>query len=164
MLIHYINLTNGIQAINDFKLVDYRFIRIQSTTCEQKRFAELIMTISDDFLLNAVLGNKLIVYDYGAGKEIPRAIWQGLEWIKFCLFRRWLNEVYVPEYPRSQRCLNYFHEQYAILGNRERTRLDYFKKFYMNKGINITSIQSSTQKDGDYLYYKTSISTHNIRK
>lgn len=85
---HFINLTNGIQAIEDYKLSDYSFIRIQSTACEQKRFEEIVVTLSDDFLMSCAMGRNCIVYDYGANKTIPRAIWQGLEWVKFVLYKR----------------------------------------------------------------------------
>lgn len=37
MIYHFINLTNGIEAIEEHHLTDYRFIRIQSTACEQSR-------------------------------------------------------------------------------------------------------------------------------
>ena len=77
--IHFINLSNGIKAITDYNLSDYRFIRLQSTTCEQKRWEEILLTISDDFLISLALGYHCIVYDYGANKNVPRDVWQGLK-------------------------------------------------------------------------------------
>lgn len=77
----YVNLTNGIEAISQLNLSDYSFIRIQSTICEQKLWDRLIQDLDYDFLMNVALGNKCVVYDYGANKPIPRAIYQGLEFI-----------------------------------------------------------------------------------
>lgn len=48
---NYINLTNGVEAIPMLKFwnEDYRFIRIQSTICEQKNWDRLIQDL-DYFL------------------------------------------------------------------------------------------------------------------
>ena len=73
---NYINLTNGVEAISTLQ-GDYRFIRIQSTVCEQKLWDRLIQDLDYDFLMNLALGHKCIVYDFGARKPIPRAVYQG---------------------------------------------------------------------------------------
>lgn len=62
-IIHnYINLTNGVEAIPmlEFWNEDYRFIRIQSTICEQKNWDRLIQDLDYDFLMNLALGHKCI--------------------------------------------------------------------------------------------------------
>lgn len=149
--VHFINLTNGIQAIKDFDLKDYRFIRLQSTACEQKRWENIILSISDEFLLSASLGSECIVYDYGANKEKPRAIWQGLEWIKFCLYKRWFNIDYNPV-GRCSSSKRYFEEQYFNLSNRVKSRLDYFKSFIEDQ-LSISSVTGATKNDGNKEFY-----------
>lgn len=148
---NFINLTNGIQAIKDYNLFDYRFIRIQSTACEQKRWEEILLTISDDFLMSVALGKNCIVYDYGANKKIPRAIWQGLEWIKYALSIRWKGVEYRP-IGRASSCGPYFLKQYENLDKRTRSRLDYFKPFF-NGILDITSITQATDKDGNKKWF-----------
>lgn len=148
---HFINLTNGIQAIKDHNLTDFRFIRLQSTACEQKRWEEILLTISDDFLMAAALGRNCIVYDYGANKEIPRALWQGLEWVKYALSRRWHKIEYKPQ-GRAKSSGKYFAEQYAILSKRARARMDYFKK-YVNGPLQITTVTGATDKDNKSEWY-----------
>jgi len=156
MIYHFINLTNGIEAIREHNLTDYRFIRIQSTACEQKRFESILMDISDDFLMLVALGHTCVVYDYSSKREVPRAIWQGLEWIKFALMKNWFDVTYIPE-GRGNKCSNYFGSIYETLGDRAKKRIRYFKKFTginkRNRLIDIVSKTSRTIRDGDSLYY-----------
>lgn len=149
---HFINLTNGIQAIQDYNLTDVSFIRIKSTQCEQKRWEEIILTISDDFLMNVAMGNYCIVYDYGANKEVPRAVWQGLEWIKYCLSLRWYGEEYQPV-DRAETQKSYFYRTYCELSRIAKRRLDYFQQ-YNNGPFIIQAITKSTTHDGEREYYQ----------
>ena len=149
--INFINLTNGMQAIKDYGLSDFRFIRLQSTACEQKLWEEIILSISDDFLMSVALGRDCVVYDYGANKDIPRAIWQGLEWLKYVLYLKWYNQEYTPQ-GRSSKSRSYFYEQYKKLSKRARTRLNYFRN-YTDGELRISSITDKTKKDGNLEWY-----------
>lgn len=91
MRINYINLTNGIEVL-PVLTDEFRFIRIQSTACEQKLWDRIIQDLDYDFLLNAAMDNECVIYDYGAKKPIPRAIYQGVEFIKYVLHKHWLNK------------------------------------------------------------------------
>ncbi len=143
----------------DNSLKDYRFIRLQSTACEQKRWEEILLTISDDFLMVAALGNNCIVYDYSSKRQIPRAIWQGLEWIKYVLMRRWYGQTYMPQ-GRAAKCAKYFDEQYGKISKRVKTRLDYFGKFTNGYHLRITAVTDKTDKDGQYDWFKRSLSSN----
>jgi hypothetical protein len=157
--INYINLTNGIEAIP--KLDNYRFIRIQSTICEQKNWDRLIQELDYDFLLNVAVGNECCIYDYGTRKPVSRAVYQGLEFIKYALYRRWLNEEYQTNCCRCKNkeehsCQNankYFESCYVGLDKRTKKKLDYFKPFVSGE-INLTAVTDSTMHDGDKGYYK----------
>ena len=153
---HFINLTNGVQAIKDYNLLEYRFIRLQSTACEQKRWGFILETISDDLLLRLAIGEKCIVYDYGAHKEIPRAVWQGLGWLRFALELSWLNRIYTPK-GRMSTGRNYFEQKYLTLHPNVKNRLKYFKKFLNTDTLYLSSVTSFTTKDGDYEYYNNLI-------
>jgi hypothetical protein len=151
-VIHYINLTNGIRAIEDYGLQDYRVIRLQSTWCEQKLFDEILFTISDDLLLNLAIGNKCIIYDYGANKEVPRAIWQGVEWLKFVLWKRWFDIDYEPK-GRSVYSKKYFGTLYQELSRSVKAKLDYYKKFCIAEDLDLHCVSSSMKEDPN-LYKK----------
>lgn len=151
--IHYVNLTNGIEAIKDYKLDDYRFIRIQSTMCEQKLMGEILLSISDDFLMNLALGNKCVVYDYGAKKDVPRAIWMGLEWILYVCHKRWSIDNYKPLTKRGGRTEKFFEEQYYKLDKSTKRKIDYYKKYLMIDKLNVEIVTSSTKNDSNNDYY-----------
>ena len=128
---NYVNLTNGVEAIPTLQ-GDYRFIRIQSTICEQRLWDRLIQDLDYDFLMNLALGHKCVVYDFGARKPIPRAVYQGLEFVKYVLNRRWLDKEYITNVNRSKNkerknnCNDYFAKCYEQLEDRTKKKLDYF--------------------------------------
>jgi hypothetical protein len=152
--LHFINLTNGIQAIKDYNLKNYRFMRLQSTLCEQKRWDHITKGLSEDLLLNLALGNNCIIYDYGANRQVPRAIWQGVEWIKFILNKRWFNNDYVPE-GRMRGGQGYFDEVYRNLSSTSMSKIKYFRKYLDTPDINLKFICSPTQKDSNVEYYRS---------
>lgn len=158
MRINYINLTNGIESLPT--LPDgFRFIRIQSTICERKMWNRLIQELDYDFLLNAAIGNKCVIYDYGARKPVPRAVYQGVEFIKYVLYKRWLNKEYLTDCNRSkgehirQDCNSYFESCYKNLEDRTKKKLDYFKPYVVGK-INIMVATDETVHDGDKEFYR----------
>jgi hypothetical protein len=159
---HFVNLTNGIQAIEDYDLRDFRFIRIQSTACEQKRWEEILLSLSDDFLMSAANGAECIVYDYGANKTIPRAVWQGLEWVKYSLRRRWHGLEHGPQ-GRAATSGMYFAENYGRLSKRAKARLDYFSRYIFGP-LRVSALTSATSRDGDTEWYVNAVSSflHNI--
>lgn len=149
---HYINLTNGIQAIKDYNLRNYTFIRIQSTWCEQKLWDYVIQDLSYDFLMNVAIGHTCIVYDCGSRSEdgIPRSIWQGLEFIKFCLYKCWYDIDYPPVGRAND--LKYFDHIYRNLTKKTRRKLKYFRKF-ASGSVSIESRYEKTDNDGDKRWY-----------
>lgn len=149
--IHYINLTNGLLAIDEYNLIDYRFIRIQSTWCEQKRWEDILMTLSDDFLMNLALGNNCIVYDYGARKDVPRAIWQGLKWITIVLRFIWFEYIPISDCDYlgkgGKALTQYLWSEYFKLSNTCKNRIAYYRKFLTGQ-YNLSCIVGPTGLDG----------------
>ncbi len=155
--VHFINLTNGIQAVRDYGLTDYRFMRLQSTACEQKRWEDILLTTTDDFMMAAALGHGCIVYDYGANKQVPRAVWQGLEWVKYALSKRWHGINYQPQ-GRARTSTGYFALQYEGLTKRARARMDYYKR-YVNGPLCINAVTQATEHDGAREWYADILKT-----
>jgi hypothetical protein len=127
--------------------------------CEQHNWDRIIQDLDYDFLLNVALGNECYIYDYGANKPIPRAIYQGIEFIRYVLYKRWLNEEYYSNCNRkagNSKRINsndYFRKCYANLDKRTKRKLDYFIPYVTGK-INIYTVTGSTVHDGDRDYYK----------
>lgn len=94
---HYVNLTNGIEAIPRLQQLGlpYRFLRLPSTRCEQQQFEQLMNDLDADLLMRLALGQCCLVHDFGSRNKkrgAPRAVWYGLEFIRFALRRLWLGE------------------------------------------------------------------------
>lgn len=153
MVKSYLNLTNGIEALeyDDFTYYD-GFIRIQSTACEQKRWDFLLQELDTNFLMDIALGTSVRVVDYGAHKTTSRAVYQGIEFIKYVLKRHWLG-VYETTYVKGCDSTHYFEEVYRNLDKRTLRKLDYFKKFVKTKEIDLVGFSTATNHDGDYNYY-----------
>ncbi len=151
----FINLTNGLEALRDENLdVDnINFIRIQSSHCEAHQFGRIFDELDYNFLMHAALGSKCIVYDYGAQTELSKAIYIGLEWIKFVLNKRWLDKHYVPKV-KGKKVTAKFEEYYNDLSKLTKKKIDYFKKFLLTDEIWIEGKSEVTTHDNDYEYYR----------
>jgi len=136
MQINYLNLTNGLQAIERNELEYYRYLRLQSTACEQKRWDFIIQDLDNDFLMNLALGNDCVVYDYSEKKNCTRALYQGLEWVKYVLSRRWFGADVIP-LVRGHNCQKYFDDCYNKLDKKTFRKIDYFKKHIDTKTLNL---------------------------
>lgn len=160
----YVNLTNGVEALPEL-IGDVRFIRIQSTHCEQKLWSQLILELDYDFLMNVALGHECVIYDYGARKPIPRALYQGIEFIKYVLHKRWLNQTYQPKISRSaskenyHNCEQYFRTCYFNLSDKAKKKLDFFLTYVVGE-IHIETISAATQHDGDKNFYRDILWKH----
>lgn len=169
MVKNYINLTNGIEAISQFNLTHYSFIRIQSTACEQHLWDRLLQDLDYDFLMNAALGNECIIYDYGTRKPVPRAVYQGIEFIKFVLNKIWYgatDEAFISRSRNSNHKVNvtdYFNKAYYSLSEQTRTKLKYFQPFLGGK-LNIHCITSATTHDNDKEFYAQILQEENEKE
>lgn len=147
--IHYVNLTNGIEAL---PLPDARFVRIRSTWCEQKRWADMIFELETDLLWNLAMGNRCLVYDFSNGaRGVPRSIWQGLEWIRFVVSCSWGLKGRASV--RGVDVTDYFSTEYRRLTDRHRKRISYFKKLLPCDRVLLEGIPGKTTHDGDFEHY-----------
>lgn len=161
--LNYINLTNGIEFLENNFNQNLRFIRLQSTACEQKRWDFILQELDYDFLLNLALGNTVIVVDYSAKKDCSRATWQGLEWIKFVLNKYWLDKEYNTCIRNQRNCNPYFEECYKKLDSRTIKKLEHIKHFLNADEIHLKSICKNTANDNNWEYYKGTLVEWNGR-
>lgn len=155
MITEFVNLTNGIEIIPELtkSSTPYGFVRIQSTFCEQKMWGNILLDLDYTFLLPLARGLPVTVYDYGAKKEISRAIYQGLEWIRYALNRRWHGINNDKIYVRKHNVTTYFSEQYDMIDSKIFKKLDYFKRFLCTNRVLLSGQSASTTHDSDYEYY-----------
>lgn len=149
----YLNLTNGIEALQIFPIDNIKFVRVQSTKCEQKDWSFIIEDLDYNFLFDLAAGNEVVVIDFSARKKKPRSIYQGFIWIEYVLNRRWFNKKIVP-FVKNHNVQKYFDFQYDRLSSRAKKKLDYVKKFLFAKNILLHTISYSTNLDSNYDAYK----------
>ncbi len=146
----FLNLTNGIEAIERYSLdiSEVNFIRIQSTHCEQFQFERILLELDNNFLMWLALGYECIIYDFGAaGSETSKAVYHGVEWIKYVLNKRWFGKDTIP-YVRGKMVLSAFQNYYSQLSRKTKRRIDYFKDFLLATELNLVSITSASSYDG----------------
>ena len=149
--LHYLNLTNGIEAMPSLAGQPFRFIRIQFTACEQKRWDFILQDLDCDFLISLARGHECIVHDAGHNGN-PRALWQGLEFVRYALSLRWFGVAPAP-IVRKHNVREYFECQYRKLSSRTLVKLGYFRRWLNCKAIKLTAAPSFTARAGDYEWY-----------
>lgn len=149
--VHWINLTNGLLAI-PHGIKDFRVMRLQSTHCEQKQWGKVLNSIPDDMLWLLAHGHVCVVRDYGANKNTPRAIWQGLEFARFAIIRSWFGDDVKVSQKYSERggvsMMTYCER--AMLGLPEMGRINYYRDFAIaNKTNDIRLLAVTDRTDMD---------------
>ncbi|KAG1666767.1 hypothetical protein FOA52_004603 [Chlamydomonas sp. UWO 241] len=93
---HFVNLTNGIEALPVLQELGLQssFCRLQSTACEQGHLEALLLGLDANMLMALAQGHCCLMWDLGSrNKEVgvPRAMWYGLEFVRYVLYRKWLK-------------------------------------------------------------------------
>ena len=150
----FINLTSGLEKLDKpINSTDVAFIRIQSTACEQKRWEFILQDLDYNLLLYLATGATCNIIDCGAHHTDSRALWQGVEWIKYTLNRRWFNRIIIPMV-RKNNCSSYFNDQYKKLSKNTLKKIDYFKKFLLTDHIDIITTSSKSIHHDNNKYFK----------
>lgn len=128
---YFINLSNGLICNSNGCFPDrpLKFVRIQSTWCEQKRWAPILDTLGADFLMALAEGRNVVVHDKSEKNRQTRAGWQGLSWIRYACMHAWYD-VHTREWSRSGvNVSDYWEEQYHKLPRGTRSMLRYFRRY-----------------------------------
>lgn len=96
---HYINLTNGVEAIIDLDMMlsdtQIRFTRIQSSHCESGAYEKILTYLDNDLLFSLACGRDVFVYDFASrnkSRGVPRSIFLGIQFIKWSLAYLWFGK------------------------------------------------------------------------
>lgn len=166
---HFLNLTNGIEALPKIKSLGepYSFIRIQSSLCEAKNWQKLLAELDYDFLMHLAIGDTCAVHDYSQQKESPRAIFQGLQFIRYVLERRWFGfqgKILI----KGKDCTEYYQNEYdkIFIHSQDKykdsikSKLDYFKPYLAKSYISLVSCPGKTIHDSKKEFYRNILETH----
>lgn len=158
----WVNLTNGIDAVGylDEFSCPYNFCRFQSTSFEQRDWGAAIDSMPDDMLVNLALGRPQTIIDFGANKNCPRAMRQGIPIAADILSYVWdmemsdrlrifsrdgKNIITVDDGTRSDMLRN--------LTKHQKNRLNYFKRYVCTDKIQFLLLCGKTMHDNDYDYH-----------
>lgn len=151
----FVNLTSGAEwlPLTAAPVDSLGFTRIQSTACEQKRWDFIIRDLDQNLLLKLALGFQCEIYDCGARKDTPRAIWQGLAFIHYVLTRRWQRLRPTRAFVRNGlNVADYFEAEYRKLSHWALSKVDYYRDFYdfhTPRPIRLVGVSCPSRNDGD---------------
>lgn len=168
--INYLNLTNGIGF--SASVENPKFIRIQSTTIEQKDWLKLLLELDYDFLMNLALGRKCIVYDMGTNRNLSKTISFGIPLIRFIINKFWFGETEQPfrlskcgerKIYDIEICFNKIYDQLFTFDQKTadkkklKLKLGYFKPYLFCSQINLEGRSISTSNDGNKVYFRSKL-------
>ncbi|MEV0237831.1 hypothetical protein [Nonomuraea sp. NPDC050786] len=133
--VHYLNLTRGLLCSHH---VDQpRYLRLQSTWCEQKRWADILWTIGPDFYQHLAAG-PVTVHDVSERPRATRACWQGLAWVRYACERLWSAPT-TPAIVRNGHDMTaYFDRQLDNLDDRVKKHVRYFWQFHRGQALRVS--------------------------
>lgn len=143
---HFINLTNGLEALPVLaeQAPHLNFVRIQSSKCEANDFYGILADLDHNLLFRLASGCECVIYDYGSRRtawygddpdtKIPRALWWGVEWVRYALRVKWRvdgdeGEDEAPPTFRGYNVKKLLDEKLARLPKPLSKKLRYYRKF-----------------------------------
>lgn len=138
----------------------YQFLRIQSTACEQQLYDALLESLDANLLMSLALGRQCLVWDLGSRNKkraAPRAIWYGLEFVKYTLYRIWFRTEYLP-WLRGHNSIREFNQAYEDkVSQGTKNRLRYYSR-WIRPGLDtvpLYGVYKATTHDRDLEYHQS---------
>lgn len=155
----WINLTNGIEILPYLlSRIPYKFCRFRSCSFEQKNWNDAIADMPDDMLMNFVLGVPQYIVDLGANRPCPRSLRQGLAIALRRISISWGLDVdeHMWIFSRSgapMRVSDDFARQAMRIDGKQKSRLDYFRRYLDTDKLRVNMMCAPTCHDGNYEMY-----------
>lgn len=155
----WINLTNGVEIL-PFLLcrIPFKFCRFRSCSFEQKNWNDAIADMPDDMLMNFALGVPQYIVDLGANRPCPRSLRQGFAIALRRISVSWGIGVdeHMWIFSRSgipMRVSDDFARQAMRIDGKQKSRLDYFRRYLDTDKLRVNMMCAPTCHDGDYDMY-----------
>lgn len=167
----WVNLTNGIEVVRDLDKCGcgYNFCRFQSTSFEQRDWGAAIDSMPDDMLVNLAVGKPQTIIDFGANKNCPRAMRQGIPIAADILAHAWSIETddKLRIFSRDGKNIVTVDDDTRMnilrsMTHRQCSRLNYFKKYVCTDRLEFTLLCGKTTHDNDYDFHVDML--HNCSK
>lgn len=152
----WINLTNGIEILPYLlSRIPYKFCRFRSCSFEQKNWNDAIADMPDDMLMNFALGIPQYIVDLGANRPCPRSLRQGFAIALRRISISWGLPVdeHMWIFSRSgvpMRVGDDFARQAMRIDGKQKSRLDYFKRYLKTDKLKVDMMCAPTDNDGNY--------------
>jgi len=160
---HFLNLTNGIEAIERHHLTgeEIEFVRISSTDCEHKlgapQWDAILCELDTNLAMALARGDRCIVYDYSRDRDLSHALAYGVAWIRFALTVAWLGNVIKPLMVDGDDVSGFFARQWwRHTSKRARRKVAYFRSL-MDRSlmeIDLSVVGGRTKHDAHWAYYR----------
>lgn len=160
---HFVNLKNGVEAIPtlDALGIPHDYLRIQSTMCEVGDMEKVLLELDATFLVAAALGYSCVVYDYGSRDKkrgVPRALWYGLEFVRYALNVEWFGAPDRPPILRGKRVDQDFRRKLGGLSKSCKKRMRYYRQFIPPEvaargAVRLVGVYQFTEHDDDAAFY-----------
>ena len=167
---HYINLTNGLAAIDEVRVTGepWAVSRIRSTTFERENWHGLLMVDLDaDLLLHLALGVTCVLHDRGTRRQLSKTQFYGTHLVTYLLERHWFGltpavvRVHGPHGgvgPDRAAEFDRIYLQAVAAGSADagavRKRLDYFGRYAAGPSVWFLAAGGSTDRDGDVEHWR----------
>ena len=160
---HFVNLKNGVEAIPtlDALGIPHEYLRIQSTMCEVGDMEKVLLELDANFLVSAALGYSCVVYDYGSRDKkrgVPRALWYGLEFVRYALNVEWFGAPDRPPILRGKRVDQDFRRKLGGVSKSCKKRMRYYRQFIPPEvaargAVRLVGVYQFTEHDDDAPFY-----------
>ena len=149
MIKHFINLTNGIEAIPN--LQDWNVVRICSTTIEKEDWVHLLADLDHNLLFWLSQGAECHIYDYTPGDRDSKVITLGVPFIRAVLRRSWFGVC--PMDLDDQIYCDLIDRADTQAKQRMKRKIKYYRKILNTDVIRLVGHSQPTTHDGDFAYY-----------
>lgn len=146
---HFINLTNGLEALPALHALippaELRFTRIQSSHCESGAYDKLLCGLDNELLFSLACGRQCYLYDFGSRNKthgVPRAIFLGVQFIKWSLTYLWFHAEAPEKVPssvmvRGKNAVPFWRDEVMAyrISRDAKKRVRYFTPFVREMGV-----------------------------
>lgn len=153
----YLNLTNGIEYLNNSLINNVEYIRISSTDLEQCNYNKLLTDLDYNFLFNLAIGKPILIIDYSSKKIMSRALYQGVPFLECVISKVWFDKEIPEIYIGKTNVVNYFKEQFKNIDKNNLYKIKYFKKLLSCNSLNISVYCNKSHFDNKYELFKNII-------
>jgi len=147
----FYNLTTGLEGVRLLNCP--RFVRIQSSHIESKKWDRILEQLSDELLFYLAIGYRCYIIEGTKESSSSKVIRIAIPMIRYILNRIWLKKII--KIPRMDP--EYLDKIYKGIPEVVRTKLKYFRKFLLADEIRLSGIAVKAYHDGEYEWYRQKV-------